>query len=518
MNQLLFQAPILALVLAMISSITVVTIGIFMGRRVIEYLSIFMSGVLVFLSAITTVNVFFMEGSYTYCMGGWPPPIGIPYVIDHFSAPLGLVVSVVFFATVLYSTSYIEKSRDVKWYYCLMFLMQAGMFGLIFTADFFHIFVMLELMGLSAIILVSFRKERKSSVEASIKYGIYEIVSISIYYLTTAMIFGMFGSMAIAEVSAKLGGYISPVSGGMFADVTIGLPVIVALLIWSFAIGAAIVPQHFWLPDAHSMAPSSISAILSGLLVQINIAVLARLLFDGLRATELPATAIGLDALIILGVVSSVTASAFMLVQTDIKRLIAYSTIANVGLISIGLGLASVTSISAAYLHIVNHAFVKAALFMIAGILIYATGSQAISSYKGISKSMPFISLLFLISALAGIGFPPLSMFWSKLLLMYSVVQEGGIFFFLLLPIVITVIFEAIAMIRVLATMYSGQSVPILQRPSKLMIASVLLMIAVTVFLGLIPNLTFEFAGIAATDLLDFQKYIALVLGALPLP
>jgi multicomponent Na+:H+ antiporter subunit D len=207
-----------------------------------------------------------------------------------------------------------------------------------------------------------------------------------------------------------------------------------------------------------------------------------------------------------------------MLVQTDIKRLIAYSTIANVGLISIGLGLASVTSISAAYLHIVNHAFVKAALFMIAGILIYATGSQAISSYKGISKSMPFISLLFLISALAGIGFPPLSMFWSKLLLMFSVVQEGGIFFYLLVPIVITVIFEAIAMIRVLATMYSGQSVPILQRPSRLMIASVLLMIAVTVFLGLIPNLTFEFAGIAATDLLDFQKYIALVLGALPLP
>lgn len=511
MNQFLFQAPALALILAMISSFALMIIGYLRGRRAVEYASIMVSLVITALMVATVVNVF-ISGSYAYHMGGWPPPVGISYVMDRHSAPLGLMVALVFLATTIYSVNYIEGGRDVKWYYSLKFLMQAGMFGLIFSADFFHIFVMLEVMGLSAVVLVAYHFEKKLSVEASIKYGIYEVLAVSIFYLTTTMVYGAFGTMSIAEVSAKLSGYISPVSGGMFADPDTSLPVIVVLLVWSFAIMAAVVPQHFWLPDAHSMAPSSISAVLSGVMVAINISVLARLLFSGLQAGSLPASGIGLYALLILGSISAVAGSTFMLVQTDIKRLIAYSTIANIGLVSIGLGLATLTSISGAYLHIVSHAFVKAALFLTAGILIRATGSQLITSYKGISKAMPRVALLFAIGALAAIGFPPLSMFWSKLLLMLSVVEKGGLYAYLLMPIAITVIFEAIAMIRLLSLMYSGEVHACCYKPSTLLMASVVIMITITILLGLIPNLTFEFAGMAAKDLLDFERYASLVL------
>lgn len=517
MSQFLFQAPVLALILAMISSFALIVLGYSFGKRAVEYATIFVSVVITGLMAATVINVFLGQ-SYTYYMGGWPPPVGISYVVDRYSAPLGLVISLVFLATMLYSVNYLEKNRDVKWYYSLKFLMQAGMFGLVFTADFFHIFVMLELMGLSAVVLVAYRYEKRLSVEASIKYGIYEVLAISIFYLTTAMVYATFGTMSISEISSKLGGFVSTISGGLFADPTVALPVIIALLIWSFAIGAAVVPQHFWLPDAHSMAPSSVSAILSGILVAVNISVLARLLFDGFRAAVLPDSAMGLYALLILGAVSAVTGSAFMLVQSDMKRLIAYSTIANLGLVSIGFGLATVTSVSGAYLHIVNHAFVKAALFMTAGILIRATGSQLISNYKGISKTMPFITLLFLVGALAGIGFPPLSMFWSKLLMMVAVVEKGGPYSFFLLPIVVTVILEAIAMIRVLAIMYSPGALVCYRVPSRLTIVAVVMMIAITVILGLMPNLTFEFAGIAANDLLDFERYISLSLGGFTPP
>ncbi|MEJ5292008.1 MAG: proton-conducting transporter membrane subunit [Candidatus Methanosuratincola sp.] len=517
MNALLIQAPILAMLLSLLGSIICAVLGMFMGRRAVELLSGIITAATVALSSLALINVYFLGGPYVYFMGGWPPPVGIPYVIDRFSTPLSLVVSVIFFATMVYSVRYLEKDRDVKWYYSLRFLMQTGMYGLLFTGDMFHIFVMLELMGLSAILLVPFRKEVKASVEAGIKYGIYDILAITIYYLSTAMIFGMFGSMTIAEISAKLGGYVSPFSGGIFADPS-ALPVIVALIVWSFAIGAAIVPQHFWLPDAHSMAPSSISAILSGLLVQVNIAVLARILFDGFAAGSLQAGTVGLQLLLVLGVTSSIVGSAFMLVQSDIKRLIAYSTITNLGLITIGLGVGTSLGVSAAYLHIINHAFVKASLFMIAGVFIHATGSREIAALRGISKALPGTSLLYTIGTLAAIGFPPLSMFWSKLLLLLSVLSAGGGYSYMILPMVVSIVFESIAQIRLLAIIYSGEKRPVNCRPSLSVTLSIGMMIGIIVLTGLMPNLLFEFGNLAAEDLLNVSGYVDLVLNSLNYP
>ncbi|MDI9643626.1 MAG: proton-conducting transporter membrane subunit [Candidatus Verstraetearchaeota archaeon] len=517
MNVLFFQAPILAMLLALMGSFGCIIVGLFSGRRAVEWFTGILTAVSLVLSALAVVNVFFLDEPYVYMMGGWPPPVGIPYVIDRYSAPLALVVSAIFFATMVYSVRYIERDRDVKWYYSLRFLMQAGMYGLLFSGDMFHIFVMLELMGLSAILLVPFRKEVKASVEAGIKYGIYDILAISIYYLCTAMIFGMFGTMTVAEIAAKLGGYVSPFSGGIFAN-TAALPVIIALIVWSFTIGSAVVPQHFWLPDAHSMAPSSISAILSGLLVQVNIAVLARILFDGFAAGSYPGNEIGLHALLILGAISSVIGAAFMLVQSDIKRLIAYSTIANLGLIAMGFGLGTIQGASASYLHIINHAFVKAALFMIAGVFIHATGSREISSLKGISKVLPGTSLLYTIGTLAAIGFPPLSMFWSKLLLLFSVLSAGGSYQYVVVPMALTIVLESIAQIRLLAVIYSGEKRSVNCRPSYPVIASVGMMIGIIVITGLMPSLLFELGGLAASDLLNIDSYIDLVLKSLNYP
>lgn len=517
MNALLMQAPILAMLLALMGSIGCILAGLFSNRRAVEWLTGILTASSLALSVLAAINVFLLDGPYVYMMGGWPPPVGIPYVIDHYSAPLALVVSAVFFATMVYSVRYIERDRDVKWYYSLRFLMQAGMYGLLFSGDMFHIFVMLELMGLSAILLVPFRKEVKASVEAGIKYGIYDILAISIYYLCTAMIFGMFGTMTLAEIGAKLGGYVSPFSGGIFANLT-AMPVIIALIVWSFTIGSAIVPQHFWLPDAHSMAPSSISAILSGLLVQVNIAVLARILFDGFAAGSYSGNEIGLYALVVLGTISSVIGAAFMLVQSDIKRLIAYSTIANLGLITIGFGLGTSQGASAAYLHIINHAFVKAALFMIAGVFIHSTGSREIASLRGISKVLPGTSLLYTIGTLAAIGFPPLSMFWSKLLLLLSVLGAGGFYSYLVLPMALAIVFESIAQIRLLAVMYSGEKRPVNCRPSYPVIASVGMMVGIIIITGMMPNLLFEIGSFAARDLLNLDAYVDLVLKSINYP
>ncbi len=517
MNALLFQSPICAMLLALVGSFACVLIGMFYGRRAVEVFSGVITGGTVVFSTLALFNVFFMDESYVYYMGGWPAPIGIPYVIDRFSAPLIFIISVIFFLTLIYSTRYIEKYRDVKWYYALRFLMQTGMYGLIMAGDVFHIFVMLELMGLSAILLVPFRKEHKAAVEAGVKYGIYDIMAISIYYLATAMIFGMFGSMTIAEISAKLGGYVSPYSGGIFADPA-ALPVIIALTVWSFAIGSALVPQHFWLPDAHSMAPSSVSAILSGLLVSVNIAVLARIMFNGFAVGTVPETSVGLLLLIVLGAISAVIGSAFMLVQSDMKRLIAYSTVANIGLISIGFGLATHGSVSAAYLHLINHAFVKSSLFMIAGIFIHATGSRFIADLKGISRALPGTSLLCAIGTLAAIGFPPLSMFWSKFLLILSVLSVGGAFSLLIIPMAVTIIFEAIAQIRFLAVIYTGETRLVNCHPSKPVILVLVALTAVIIISGLMPGILFEYSGQAASELLNIEGYIDLVLNSIPGP
>jgi multicomponent Na+:H+ antiporter subunit D len=501
---------------ALAASILIVIIATYLGKRIVEVSVISFATIVFILSCLSFVNVFFVGGSYAYYMGGWPPPVGIPYVIDQYSAPLGVVISLIFLTTMLYQIGAEEEKHEGKWGYSLRFLMEAGMLGLIFTGDFFHIYVMLELVGLSAIILVASRKEVKQTIEAALKYGIYDILAITIYYLSTAMVFGMFGSMCIAEISAKLGGYVSPFSGGIFAVPAQALPVIAAIVVWSFTIGSAVVPQHFWLPDAHSMAPSTISAILSGLIVPINIAVLARLLFDGLRANVLPTTTIGLYILIVLGALSSVVGAVLMVVQSDLKRLIAYSTISTLGLMCIGFGVGTFTSVSAAYILIISYAFVKAALFLTAGIFIHATGSRDIRSYRGISSSMPYVALLFLIGALASIGFPPLSIFWGKLLLILSVVEKGGIYFYLVIPILIAVVFEAIAQIRVLAIIYAKGTKPVSCKLSKIVYASIGILIGITILIGLMPNFVFQYAGFAASDLLDFERYVRVVLGFLP--
>jgi multicomponent Na+:H+ antiporter subunit D len=513
---LLFQAPILAMLTALTASILIVVIATFLGKRVTGVCAIALTTLIFILSCLGFVNVFFMDGSYTYYMAGWPPPVGIPYVIDQYSAPLAVVITLIFLTTMLYQIGAEEEKHEVKWGYSLRFLMEAGMLGLIFTGDFFHIYVMLELVGLSAIILVAVRKEIRQTIEAALKYGLYDILAITIYYLSTAMVFGMFGSMCIAEISAKLGGYVSPFSGGIFAATAQALPIITAIVVWSFTMGSAVVPQHFWLPDAHSMAPSTISAILSGLIVSINIAVLARLLFDGLRANVLPATTIGLYILIVMGALSCVVGAALMMVQTDLKRLIAYSTISNLGLMCIGFGVGTLTSVSAAYILIISYAFVKAALFLIAGIFIYATGSRDIKSYMGISSSIPYVALLFLIGILASIGFPPLSIFWGKVLLILSVVEKGGIYIYLLIPIIISVIFEVVAQIRVLAIIYAKETRPISCKLSKTIYFSIGILIGVTILIGLMPNFVFQYGGLAASTLLDFEKYVRVVLGFLP--
>ncbi|MEN3052116.1 MAG: hypothetical protein ABC596_09930, partial [Candidatus Methanosuratincola petrocarbonis] len=131
MNPLLIQAPILAMLLSLLGSFLCVLLGMLMGRRAVELLSGTITATTILLSSLALINVYLLEGPYVYYMGGWPPPVGIPYIIDRFSAPLSLVVSVVFFATMVYSVRYLERDRDVKWYYSLRFLMQAGMYGLL---------------------------------------------------------------------------------------------------------------------------------------------------------------------------------------------------------------------------------------------------------------------------------------------------------------------------------------------------------------------------------------------------
>lgn len=133
----LMHTPVLALLTSLAASFITVVIGLFVGRRATEAFSTIIGALLFMLTFLTFVNVFFVDGSYAYYLGGWPPPVGIPYVIDHYSASLGLVVSLVFFLVILYSLKYIEEDRDVKWYYSLLLLMQGGMLGVIFAGDVF---------------------------------------------------------------------------------------------------------------------------------------------------------------------------------------------------------------------------------------------------------------------------------------------------------------------------------------------------------------------------------------------
>jgi multicomponent Na+:H+ antiporter subunit D len=354
-------------------------------------------------------------------------PIGIVIRSDILGGIMLLLVTGVGLLVTLYSSCYIIPlipPHKEKYYYTLLLLMFAGMCGICLTGDCFNLYVFLEVASISAYALVAI-SGKPSSLEAALKYMLIGAFSSILVLFGIGLLFSATGTLNMAYAAQQISKILSSAADSPLNPLRYIVFASLALLIMGFSIKSAFFPAHAWLADVHPVAPSSISAMLSGLVVKITgVFLLIRFVFGVFRVQPGHYGQLFSLLLLIIAGISAVGGSLFAIAQADLKRMLAYSTIAQLGYILIGVGLMSKAGLSGAILHIINHAVMKALLFLCAGAIIYNTGIRKISEMGRIGYRMPVTMFCFTIGALSMIGVPPLSGFMSKWVLISASLEE----------------------------------------------------------------------------------------------
>lgn len=343
-------------------------------------------------------------------IGSWKPPLGITMVLDGLSAFMLVTVNIVASLIFLYATEYMEQYTS-KWKFSSLFLlMLAGLNGVIITGDLFSLYIFMEIAAIASFSLVAFGVE-KHQFEASFKYAVMSILGSLFVFLGIALLYGFTSTLNMADMARII--QIRP-SSHIIIFVSF-------LFIMGFGLKAALVPFHAWLPDAHPSAPAPVSAMLSGVLIKsLGIYVLARIFFNVIGMNTAVAS-----IFMFLGTVSMMVGGLSAIGQKDIKRLLAYSSITQMGYIFLGLGIGTPLSVFAAFFHLFNHSVFKSLLFLNAGAIEYVTGTRDMTNLGGLMKKMPVTSATNLIGALSISGVPPFNGFWSKLLIIIAAVVAG---------------------------------------------------------------------------------------------
>jgi len=360
------------------------------------------------------------DASLTYWVGGWDFPIGISLVADGLSRLMVVVVATISLVALIFSIDYMARFTSPGLYYGLFMLMVAGMNGVVLSGDLFNMFVFVEVAGIASYALVAFGTE-SDELEASFKYLVLGTVASAFLLVGIALVYNVTGHLNWAKV-----GEVIRAAGGA----TLPLYVAAAFFLMGFGLKAAMVPFHAWLPDAHPSAPAPISAMLSGVLIKASgVYALARFVFSVFDGDP----ALGW-ILVVLGVLSMVIGGLMAAGQEDFKRLLAYSSISQVGYVVLALGAAAVMhtrgvspavvglAVFGGLFHLVNHAVFKSLLFLCSGSVEYATGTRQLKELGGIGRRMPVTGACLRVAALSISGVPPLNGFWSKLFIIVALV------------------------------------------------------------------------------------------------
>jgi len=376
-----------------------------------DYWAIILSFIAV--SALLILSVFsfitMKDETVIYAMSNWPAPIGIILVQDALTSFTLVMVSIISLTSIIYSVQYIRHlSMDWK-YYAIFMLLVTGMNGVIVTGDIFNMFVFLEISLFSAFALVAYGG-RAEEFEAAFKYTVMGSVSSVMILMGVAILYSATSNLNMAKIAEVLPAVDDKVKfwvGGLF--------------IAGFGLKAAIIPFHTWLPDAHSSAPAPISSMLSGVLIKaLGIYAIIRIFFNVFDAPQ-----IFLNIFLVLGTISIIIGVILAVGQWDMKRLLAYHSISQIGYILLGIGIATPLGILGAVFHLFNHALFKSLLFYNAGSVEMALGTRDLRKMGNLMKILPITSQTSLIASLSISGIPPFNGFFSKLVIIIAALQAG---------------------------------------------------------------------------------------------
>ena len=438
------------------------------------------------------------SGPISYHLGGWEPPWGIEYRVDALNGFVLVLVSTVGAVIMPFarrSVAFEVAEGQQAWFYCMYLLCLTGLLGITVTGDAFNAFVFLEISSLSTYVLIALGHDRRALLSA-FQYLVMGTIGATFYVIGVGLLYLLTGSLNMVDIAARL--------GPAWAENSRAIVAALAFVTVGISLKLALFPLHVWLPNAYAYAPSWVTTFLSATATKVAIYLLVRFYFSifgvAIDFRALPVT----EIIIALSVAAMFVASFIAVFETNLKRMLAFSSVAQIGYITLGIGLANQAGLTGGLVHVVNHALMKAALFLAAGAIFYRVGTVQLKELVGIGRKMPLTMAAFTLAGLGLVGTPGTSGFVSKWYLALGALDKG--WWVLVFLIVASSLIALVYVGRVLEVAWLREpsaAIAHANDPPLSMLLPLIVLATATIYFGIDTEWTAGIAGTAAKALLE---------------
>ncbi|MEM9349272.1 MAG: Na+/H+ antiporter subunit D [Pseudomonadota bacterium] len=463
-----------------------------------------LGNLLLLIAASTLMVRVLQDGVIAGQMGDWPAPFGITLVADRLSAVMVVITAITSLAVSVYALADIDERKEYLGYHALFNILIGGVTGAFITGDLFNLYVWFEVMLISSFGLLVLGGS-KAQIDGGVKYVTLNLVSTILFLSGIGLLYGMTGTLNLADLAIT----VSTLENQ-------GLVTVVAMMFMiAFGVKAAVFPLFFWLPASYHTPAFSVSAVFAGLLTKVGVYALIRmftLVFDGDVAYTHTILLWVAGFTMLCGVLGAAA-------QNDFRKILSFHIVSQIGYMIMGLALYTPLAIAGAVFYLVHHIIVKANLFLIAGVAERTAGSTDLAKIGGLYKHAPLLAILFFVPAFSLAGFPPLSGFWAKYVVVAAALEDGGwiIAFVALLTGLLTIYSMTKIWAEAFWKAHPTEVIPKLDRietvPRRALLVPIACLAAMTCFIGFFPEPFVTFAEDSAEELLNPTAYISAVLG-----